>query len=236
MERGAAMFIQEWIRIPGGSFVYRVRHRMLEGDCPIEHGPVLCALPTFEITKYPVTNGMYRTYCEESGTTVNHKLSEYWEQNAFDEIADLPCGNITPQEAEAYCAFYGARLPTEAEWQYAAGGSDLRRFPWGDDLLPTYVDSGKLSPVHAHPEGDSPFGVSDMCGNAREFTSPIINDGNHSFIMLRGGCCYRAAHAWHIDGGCKSIDSHCKMLLLNDDSNRSPYVGFRCVREVKADV
>lgn len=227
------MLSQKWIHIPGGEFIYRVRHRMLEGDCPVEHGPVLVKLADFDIMKYPVTNGMYHAYCEESGMSVNPHLAELWAKGNFDEIADLPCVNVTPHEAEVYCKFYGGRLPTEAEWQYAAGGNDMRRYAWGDEILPFCDDSGELSPVNAHPEGDSTFGVSDMCGNAREFTSPVVNDGNRRFIMLRGGSCYRAGHSWHIDGGFMPIDSHCKMLLLNNDINRSPFVGFRCVREMK---
>lgn len=227
------MLKPEWILVPGGNFVYRVRHRMLEGDCPVEHGPVLVKIADFEIMKYPVTNGMYRAYIEESGAKVNARLAETWASGNFDEMIDLPCVNVTPREAEACCAFYGGRLPTEAEWQYAAGGSDSRRYAWGDEKLPFVDESGVLHPVNAYPEGDSPFGVSDLCGNAREFTSPVVNDGNRRFIMLRGGSCYRAGHAWHIDGGLMPIDSHCKMLLLNDDTNRSPFVGFRCVREVK---
>jgi formylglycine-generating enzyme required for sulfatase activity len=92
------------------------------------------------------------------------------------EQADWPVTGMNRLEAEAYCTWIGGRLPTEAEWELAARGTDGRMNPWGDADASCEVARLRgcgdlLGPVTAFPKGASPYGVMDMVGNAWEFVS-----------------------------------------------------------------
>ena len=90
--------------------------------------------------------------------------------------AGMPAGWLTRDQAQAYCGWIGARLPTEAEWEKAARGTDGRKYPWGNQaptcaLLNMEGCGGVATPVGAHPEGASAFGLMDMGGNMVEIVS-----------------------------------------------------------------
>lgn len=88
----------------------------------------------------------------------------------------MPAGCITWAQAKAYCSFAGKRLPTEAEWEKAARGTDGRKFPWGntvtDCALVNMAGCGdRADPVGSHPSGASPYGALDMAGNMVEMVA-----------------------------------------------------------------
>jgi serine/threonine-protein kinase len=107
----------------------------------------------------------------------------------FDPTVDpeLPMTNVTWQEARAYCAFAGGRLPTEAEWEKAARGVDGRTFPWGDDADCARANWGNFDgegpcagtnpgrplPVGQRQGGASPYGALDMAGNVWEWVQDL---------------------------------------------------------------
>jgi formylglycine-generating enzyme required for sulfatase activity len=223
-----------WIPISAKRIIYHVEHRVMEGGCQAEHGPVAIDVPAFEMTKYPITNGMYLRFMRDSGYRPFHE--ELWrgvENQADDRFLDFPAVNVNVCDALAYCNFYGYQLPSETQWQRAAGGSDDKTWPWGNEYKPGRANdtSGELTPVDAFPLGQTDDGIMDMCGNAWEWTRSILDDGIHKFALLRGGSCYRASHFWHMEGGSVPVHAHVKFPLLAGSLDCADTITFRCVRE-----
>ena len=119
------MLKQELVKIDGDSYIYRVVHRIMEGDCQTEHGPVLVTVGPLLAQKYCVTNGMYYEFIRESGYRPQNPVNylKHWKGERYaPEQEDLPVVNVSQEDARAYARFYGMRLPTEIEWQYLATG------------------------------------------------------------------------------------------------------------------
>ena len=155
-------------------------------------GPAhLVALDGFWIDRTEVTNAQYQR-CEEAGACEppqergSYTRESYYADSAY---ADYPVIWVTWQQAADYCAWAGARLPTEAEWEYAARGPEGRVFPWGNAFDGTRlnycdanctdgpndpsVDDGHAdtAPVGSYPAGASWCGALDLAGNVREWVA-----------------------------------------------------------------
>ena len=225
------MLQPQWIKIPPGPFIYRVRHRIMEGDCQVDHGPLLLQMPGFEMMCCPVTNAQFRAFVDQTGYAPKDPANFLRDPSGDD----CPVTWVSLNDANAYAQWAGGRLPTDAEWQYAAGGPDCTRWPWGGDYDKTKLnaDGATLELACAHPNGASAWGLLDLCGNAWEWMAGPLGDGHHAFALIRGGSHYRARHFWHIAGGPHPVDSHEKVPLLSEALNRSATVSFRLVREVR---
>jgi len=185
-------FEPELVQIPAGEFLMgsteeEVKQGLAEENETSQH-PV--QLPAFEIGRYPITNLEYRTFVEATG----HEPPSHWERGQFPEdLADHPITNVSWNDAVAYCRWLSEmtneiyRLPSEAEWEYAARGSDGRRYPWGnafdkDKCNTEEAGIGATTPVGQYsPAGDSPFGCADLIGNVWEWCSTIWTEKAYPF-------------------------------------------------------
>ena len=135
-------------------------------------------LNAFWIDQVEVTNGMYNL-CVQAGscrTPVKVNSDNRLEYFGNPEFQDYPVVNVAWYDANAYCLWAGRSLPTEAQWEYAARGTDKRNFPWGDEPPNQYNSNsinlvGDTSRVGSYPEGASPFGALDMAGNVWEWVA-----------------------------------------------------------------
>jgi len=129
-------------------------------------------LPLYYIDQHEVTNLEYAEFIRSE----NHTPPLYWENGHYPEgSGDLPVVMVRWQDAQDYCHSKGGHLPSEAEWEKAARGTDGRRYPWGTefDLQKANIGgSGQdLKPVGSYVSGKSQYGALDMIGNAWEWTA-----------------------------------------------------------------
>jgi formylglycine-generating enzyme required for sulfatase activity len=182
-----------------------------------------------------VTNEQYAAFLTASGYKPREPAAflKHWVNDApppgFD---DHPVVFVSLADARAYARWAGKRLPTEDEWQFAAQGSDGRRYPWGNEMLPGRCNGGETggtTSVRAFPDGRSPLGCYDMCGNVWQWTESERSDGRTRFAILRGGSFYRrGGSAWYFDDGPQPVTFAAKLLLHWPGLDRSANVGFRC--------
>jgi formylglycine-generating enzyme required for sulfatase activity len=189
----------------------------------------MVSISAFAIDKTEVTQAEY-TSCVKAGKCSAPTCD--WDCSA----SNVPAGCVNFADAKAYCAFGGGRLPTEAEWELAARGTDARVYPWGNDaptcdLVNMDGCGEKAADVGSHPKGASPYGAMDMAGNVVEMVadfygadyyamSPMMDpkgpaSGEH-YVGRGGG--YKSAAIWQRTSARDTYD--------NVDAGKS--LGFRC--------
>jgi formylglycine-generating enzyme required for sulfatase activity len=243
------------VLIPGGEFDFRVRGNEIEGDVnigldvqfPWEDSPRRfhdhrMTLNPLYIDKYPVTNAQFKKFLDATHYAPQDPINflRDWKNGQYPQGWDnRPVTWVSLEDARAYAAWAGKRLPHEWEWQFAAQGTDGRNYPWGDQWLFANVptpDQGRTmrgpDPVDAHPQGASPLGVMDMVGNVWQWTDEFEDEHTRAAI-LRGGEYYRPQGSiWYFPQAYRN-DEHAKMLLMSPGMDRSGGIGFRCVRDAQ---
>jgi formylglycine-generating enzyme required for sulfatase activity len=223
-----------WTRPSDGMVMLYVPAGQFEMGCETSpHGnerPIhTVTLDGFWIDRTEVTNGQY-ALCVSAQAC---RESAYADEPATSQEA-LPVVGVSWQDAADYCAWAGGRLPTEAEWEYAARGTDGPVYPWGDEA-PTCERTqfrecpGPALPVGSIPDGSSWCGALDMAGNAWEWVGdwfgPYPSETQHNPTgrdtgrerVLRGG-------AWNSNWNVlRSANRH----RLRPGAH-TPHLGFRC--------
>jgi formylglycine-generating enzyme required for sulfatase activity len=156
---------QHMIHIPEGCFT------MGGGAAPDQSPARVVHLSSFLISRYPVTNQDYREFVNDT----SHPCPLHWRQGTYAPGKSRhPVVHVSWHHATAYAEWLGARLPTEAEWEKAARGTDQRRYPWGNrfvdqDRCNCLDQIGDTLHVDRFSLGRSPYGVWDMAGNVSEW-------------------------------------------------------------------
>jgi len=216
------------IAIPAGEFT-------MGSDVEDERPPHTVFVDAFEIDKLEVTNQEFERFVQEAGyvTDAEKAGDTSWRYYAKDK-PQHPVVKVSWNDAVAFCQWAGKRLPTEAEWEKAARGTDARTYPWGNQWDASRANAKEAgnretTAVGSFPAGASPYGVMDMAGNVSEWTtdwfkaypggdfySPYFGE---KYRVIRGG-------GWFSDQNLVRTTerSASSMTLANDD------VGFRCAR------
>jgi len=175
----------EMVLIPAGEFLMGsdpARDRQADDNELPQH---TLYLPDYYLAKTPVTNAQYAAFVQATG----HDLPEHWKRRKPPKgKEDHPVVYISLEDAVAYCNWLSRVtgkaycLPSEAEWEKGARGTDGRVYPWGDEppdeeRCNFAMKMGETTPVgHYSPRGDSPYGCADMAGNVWEWTRSLWGD------------------------------------------------------------
>lgn len=253
----------DYVLVPAGSF--HMGDNFGEGD-PRERPVHVVDLDAFYIGKYEVTNAEYKKFRDDSGynnpqfwpsgIVISREQFSYWNSKnggGATDNEDYPASGITWDDATAYTNWLSAktgkkyRLPTEAEWEKTARGSDGRRYPWGNELDPTYASySEKPITVVGFYDGSkhgalqtksnaSLYGAYDMEGSLFEWCSDWYSRNYYGFSprknpegpsagayrVLRGAAYY--VEPWELRASNRSSGA--------PSNQRHSLIGFRCVRE-----
>ena len=198
---------------------------------PIEGGGPSGPQP-FKIARYPVTVEQYRRFVEDDG----YQNERWWQAGGFGknkqpddwneqvQHPSRPVTGVSWYEASAYCSWDGVRLASDAEWEWAARGTEGREYPWGnqepDENRANFgMKVGSPTPVGLYPAGATPEGVADMAGNVWEWVEDRYE--KDKVRVLRGG----------------SFNGDARDLRAADGFRYAPGgryfdVGVRCVREL----
>jgi formylglycine-generating enzyme required for sulfatase activity len=216
--------------VPAGSFT------MGDEDSPLRE----IYLDAFYIDKYEITVSRYAKFLQTTGGV---RPPDRWEEASQAGAMELPVIGVDWHDADAYCKWVGRRLPTEAEWEKAARGTDGRTYPWGNDA-PTSLRAnfgqssdnpykGGLAAVGRRDAGSSPYDAQDLAGNAAEWVADWFSESfmrgdvrnpkgpeNGNGKVIRGG-------GWY-DSPARLKSS--SRMHANPD-HRGADVGFRCAKD-----
>lgn len=204
-----------------------------------EHPQHKVFLPAYFMDQYEVTNAAYKQFLDATGS----RPPENWPDGKIPSGREnYPATIVNWYDAERFCRWGGKRLPSEAEWEKAARGTDGRDYPWGNEFDATKANTGDtamgdMAPVGRFESGKSPYGVYDMSGNVWEWTAdwyqPYPGTDYYSdafgqkFKVLRGSSWGGTGHY--------SIPYFYRTSyrFYMEPENAFPDAGLRCAKDLK---
>lgn len=191
----------------------------------------MVSVEAFYINKYEVTNKQYAKFTSETG----HRKPKFWEDPRLN-APNQPVVGVNWEDAQAYAAWTGKRLPTTNEWEKAARGTDSRLYPWGnhyDAARGNFDDGGSMdgstdgyamtpAPVGNFRNGLSPYGLHDMAGNVWEWVIEHSEITGEEIYAIRGG-------SW--TNGAGDTRTTVAYIYPAQCSDHSSSVGFRCAKD-----
>ncbi|MFZ4396514.1 MAG: formylglycine-generating enzyme family protein [Kiritimatiellia bacterium] len=197
---------RDMVRVPGGEFLYGMTRaeKLRAAESAGVHPDMLrdhsdrrtLTLPEFWIDRYPVTRGQFARFLKATGYGIItngwvvgwRDLTGSWPPDRPDTEA-LPMIGVNADDAEAYARWAGKRLPTEAEWELAARGTNAWLFPWGNEPSTNrcYEGGGNLRlsssfPVGSWPAGGSPCGAQDLVGLVCQYVRATWGPQTHMLV------------------------------------------------------
>jgi formylglycine-generating enzyme required for sulfatase activity len=215
---------------------------------------------TFYMDKFPVTNAQFRKFLQATGykPTDTANFLRHWKRGEIMKGQEnFPVVYVSWEDAKAYAAWAGKRLPTEAEWQHAAQTSTGNEWPWkqskpvtrkeqyvtetltvkaieGIDPKHCNLGDGKPYPVGKYPKGANPYGLQDLVGCVWQLTNDVYESGSYRYIMMKGGSYFKPSSSWwYVQGGPRELHYRQYLLRVSQGFERNATVGFRCVADVK---
>ena len=238
------------VRIPEADYNFQVRGIEIEGgndpgvdvqypweDVARRFHRHLVHVASFYIDRTPVSNAQFKSFLEATHyhPKDDHNFLRDWRDGSYPDGWDnKPVTWVSIEDARAYAAWAGKRLPHEWEWQFAAQSDDGRIYPWGSEWnsekVPT-ADRGRAlrapANVDALPQGASPFGVLGLEGGISQWTDEYRDEHTRAAI-IRGGASYQPAGSiWYFPQTYR-LDEHQKYLLMSPGRDRARTIGFRC--------
>ncbi len=246
------------VTIPAGRFHFVPTHGDAFIPYPGQDVDSSFSMPEMYMDQFPVTNHQYQKFIKASGyrpsDTANYL--KHWRKGVIpDGEENYPVVYISYEDAKAYAAWAGKRLPTEIEWQYAAQTTNGNEWPWkqanpvtrkeqvitstltvsaleGIDSSVCNLGNGKLYAVGKYPKGANSYGLQDLTGCVWQLTNDEYITGNYRYIMLKGGSYFKPSSSWwYVQGGPRELPYRQFLLRVSQGFERNATVGFRCVKD-----
>ncbi|MEP7143758.1 MAG: SUMF1/EgtB/PvdO family nonheme iron enzyme [Ferruginibacter sp.] len=247
-------------KIPAGTFHFKATNGDEFIAYPKQDVDSTFNMPAMYMDRFPVTNEQYLQFIKATkykpSDPANY-LKHWVKGNIAAGQEKFPVVYISYEDANAYAAWAGKRLPAEMEWQYAAQTSDGNEWPWkqatpvgrklqvvtetltvsaleGIDSSLCNLGDGKLYPVGKYPRGANPYGLEDLTGCVWQLTNDLYMSGSYRYIMMKGGSFFKPSSSWwYVQGGPRELHYRQFLLRVSQGFERNATVGFRCVKDVQ---
>jgi formylglycine-generating enzyme required for sulfatase activity len=245
------------VKIPSGKFVFKTSH----GDEFIPYPAnekTEWVMNQFFMDIFPVTNAQFKKFLAATryipSDTTN--FLKHWKNGSPRKGEEnFPVVYISYEDAQAYAAWSGKRLPTEREWQYAAQTASLNEWPWkqvkpvtrketfvtetltvstieGIDPKHCNLGDGKSYAVGKYKAGANPFGLMDLAGCVWQLTNDVYESGSYRYVIMKGGSYFKPSSSWwYVQGGPRELHYQQFLLRVSPGFERNATVGFRCVKD-----